>query len=469
MRPIALFARRDLVIPLVLAALLLAVRLAGPRDMECGGDQAKTAQYVLYAWNTGHLLVPLEKGEKLPTKPPLAVWVALASARLAGDPSELALWMPSVLEGLLLVLFTVLLARRLAPPPVPLLAGLAVAGNLVFVQTATILRPDMLHALLVLLAVGAALRALDGEGRRWGILSFFWLGLAVLAKGPAALVFGGAAVVPFALLRRDRPSLRRLSPGPGGAVLLLVVLAWAVPAFLQKGDALVRTMVTGELTRHAVGARQPIYQYLFIFPGRFLPWVFALPFGLALAGRARKADPSFRLGLPLCWFAGGFLAMSLFSSKRADYLLPLLPAAAVLSGAAIARLRRAVPLALAGFLLFLAGLVVVDHVIPERFREPGRIKGFVERVREAVPRDRPLLVYRTGSGANVVLYYLRRSKRPSRLPEVEEAVRERGTAYVLTNPRGEREIAGAGIPVRRLLEVERGSRGPPYFLLRAGR
>ena len=70
---------RSLALPLLLAAVLLAVRLAAPNDLK-STDQGKSAQYVLYSWQTGDLLVPKEQGTIPPTKPPLAT-CALSTVR----------------------------------------------------------------------------------------------------------------------------------------------------------------------------------------------------------------------------------------------------------------------------------------------------------------------------------------------------------------------------------------------------
>jgi len=456
-------AARPALLAVLLTGALLGVRLAGPLHME-SGDQAKSAQYVLHVLATGEWLVPLEKGDKLPTKPPLSTWIRAASAAVAGAPTEAALRVPGVLAGLLFVLLTVLLARRVAEPPVPLAAGLAAGGCYLFLKAATIVRPDVFMALLVLASVLATVAALDRGGRGRGALSFVLLGLAVLAKGPAAILFWASAILPWALLARERPDLRRLAPLLGVPPFLAVVLAWAVPAFATRPE-LLDVMLRGELARHAGDGGEPVWQYLLVFPGRFLPWVLLLPFGIAIAWRARRDDPRWRLGLPLGWFAGSFLVMSLFASKRADYLLPLIPAAAILAALPLARRPRGAGIALAGFGLVLAGTAVAFHVFPERATSPAVIRPFVRRARAATPEGVPLLLHRPGTSANALLFHLRRAERPVGVEDVRRAVESAGRAHVATAPRGEAGLRAAGLATERLFTADRGDDGPPLLLL----
>src|SRR5262249_51312709 len=93
----------------------------------------------------------------------------------------------------------------------------------------------------------------------------------------------------------------------------------------------------------------PWYQYFADFTTGFLPWSLFIPGALWLAwltwrdaqdhlraARAAAGNPdtgtSAPFLLPLSWFAAGFVFFSLSTGKRAAYLLPLYPAAALLVG-----------------------------------------------------------------------------------------------------------------------------------------
>lgn len=440
--------RRDLLIPLLFAAVLIPLRLSAPMDLK-SNDQAKSAQYSLSTWETGEWLVPLEAGKHLPTKPPLAAWAGVFGFAVAGEPSEIALRVVAAIEALFLLMMTVLIARRLLPEPGPLVAGLVLAANYIFVKTGTSFRPDALLAGLVALAVWLWIVAFDERRPGLGVLAFGVLGLATLTKGPVALIFGLAAILPWALIVR-RSELRSLGAPLGVPLFLVVVAAWAVPAFLEGGRDLFDVMVTGEISHHAGPGRQPIYTYLYAFPTRFLPWIAILPFGIAFAVRQWGEEDRWPLGLPLLWFAVVFVVMSLFGSKRADYLLPVLPAAAILTAAVF---RRAwIAMALAGVFLLCTGIAF--HLFSQDLCEPTAARDFARRIREETDLADRVHVHRMGSYRNAVLFHLGRTGPPSNRETVFADVQRKHRAFVATTGKEQWNLEATGIVIRQVLATE---------------
>src|SRR5207247_4924160 len=77
------------------------------------------------------------------------------------------------------------------------------------------------------------------------------------------------------------------------------------------------------------GHRQPIWYYFIQLPIMSAPWIIAL----GIAGPwiwSRRAERAERF--LLSWFAPGFLFLCVAGTKRAVYLVPLLPALAILVG-----------------------------------------------------------------------------------------------------------------------------------------
>ena len=62
------------------------------------------------------------------------------------------------------------------------------------------------------------------------------LGLAVLAKGPVAVVLTGLTLLLFGALRRDPAALRTSRPLPGLALTALVSLPWYGLELLVEGQ-----------------------------------------------------------------------------------------------------------------------------------------------------------------------------------------------------------------------------------------
>ena len=158
-------------------------------------------------------------------KPPLALWVQVASAKLFGF-SPLSLLLPEAIFGVLAVaLMYLLLARRLGP-----LAAFAGALTLaVFPSFVAVSRDNGVDPLLILLMVLACelgLRAAESGRWRWLISCGVVIGLAFNTKTLAAyLVVPGIALAflvcaPGSLLRR----LGQLAVA--GLAMLVISFAW---------------------------------------------------------------------------------------------------------------------------------------------------------------------------------------------------------------------------------------------------
>ena len=186
------------------------------------------------------------------------------------------------------------------------------------------------------------------------------LGFAVLAKGLTPLVLA-APVVPAVWWfgrhaggsEQPVPSLRDLRRPRVAAPFLVVALPWYVLCTLRNGMTFpaeffwrqqVRRFTTGEL-QHG----QPWWFYLPVFVGAMLPWTPLLP----LAARPAAFRDRRRLFL-LAWLLFGLVFFSLSVNKLAGYVLPLLPAAALLAALALEETRNARPCLAACALLLVA-------------------------------------------------------------------------------------------------------------------
>jgi 4-amino-4-deoxy-L-arabinose transferase-like glycosyltransferase len=158
-------------------------------------------------------------------KPPLALWVQAASAKLFGF-SPLSLLLPEAIAGVLAVaLLYVILARRLGP--IAACAGaLAMAVFPSFVAVSRENGVDSVLILLLVLACGAALRACETGRWRTLVLSGVLVGLAFNTKTLAAyLAVPGIALAYLVCAPGSIP--RRVSQlAVAGLVMLVVSFAW---------------------------------------------------------------------------------------------------------------------------------------------------------------------------------------------------------------------------------------------------
>jgi 4-amino-4-deoxy-L-arabinose transferase-like glycosyltransferase len=352
-------------------------------------------------------------------KPPLYYWLVAAVARLrGGDVDAWAVRLPAALAaaGCVLAVCAGLSVRR--RPAAGLMAAAILATAAHFVWLARIGRIDMPLTLAVTAAAGSFYLARRRRrlGRTaWHLLvgGYVAVALGVLLKGPIGAVLPGAILLAHLGIEGDlRPrqwlhTTRELGLGWG----LLLVLALTLPCFLWA-DAATR----GEFTRvffwhHNLGRglggtglrTNPWWFYLPQFFGDFLPWSALVPLAAWWCWRRRclRRDPDARFGL--AWLVAVLLVLSCSRFKRADYLLPAYPGAALFLGCVwhrqVRRWRFSPALIPAVAALVLAAwLVRLEWLLPQQ--EPFRdYRAFAAAVRQRVPRPGEVVFFQTEAHA----------------------------------------------------------------------
>jgi 4-amino-4-deoxy-L-arabinose transferase-like glycosyltransferase len=254
--------------------------------------------------------------------------------------------LPSALAGLALVALTLSFGTRLLGGATGALGAALLVTTYAFAENARRAQLDVVLALFETLALVAFWRVDRGIGRRvWNLLALHVsLGLAVLTKGPVGFLVPLAIVAAFLAWEGRLRHLARafplwgllLSIGPGLAWIAGAV-ALAPPGYF--GEAVVDNLF-GRFFAGTAHAR-PIYYYLYQFPAETLPWILLAPV-VWIAGRpilAGRADAEERRAwrFLLAWVGATLVFFTLSSGKRGLYLVPLLPAVALLLADALGR------------------------------------------------------------------------------------------------------------------------------------
>ncbi len=448
---LAVPARGRAWIHVVVAVGVVALFTAGLGTRELySSHEARAAQNAQRMLDTGEWGLPvLFDGRVDLQKPPGYYWlVAAAGWASGGTVTEFTARLPAALAGLLTVALVYGWLRREGRPVAAAVAALALAtaGHFTAIsRTARIDVPLTCAVACALVAfyrgtradqpgepspvrsrVGHALRvtsdvieARDSPGalRPSARLVPFLLAAAaaaagVLLKGPVALALIGPAAVAWLVVKPRGGGL----PVPAALLGVGVVLALAAPWFLWANAATDGEFVRVFFWHHNVErfagtsptlASHPVWYYLPRFAADFLPWTPALALlaWWAVRSGAWRADPLFRFGA--VWGATMFAVLSAAHFKRADYLLPLYPGAAVVLGCAAERwlLSRTNPRTVrrAGwaFAVLLVGVAVAWGVMatvvePAEEAREGR-RAFAAFVRSHAPAPAPVLVFRAES------------------------------------------------------------------------
>jgi 4-amino-4-deoxy-L-arabinose transferase-like glycosyltransferase len=416
----AFAARLFASLALVLVCGGLFFHRLGERDLWSSHEAraAMDAQSLLDAGSVG--LPRLYDGRIDLQKPPLYYWLVAGIAWLRNaDVDALAVRLPSALAAAGTVLAVGLgLAFGFGRPTAGLLASLLLATGIHFPWLARIGRIDMPLTLAVTLAGGSFALALHPDGRsrtRFLVAAYLACAAGVLLKGPIGLVLPGGIVAAFLLSEGRWPAFwewrawgrlfRELGAWWGLPLVLLVVLPIFLWMELASGGQLSREFFWHHNVERALGGSRLRSHPWFLYGPYFL--LYLLPYSplLLLAGVPRfwRDDPLARRGL--AWAAAVLLVLSCSHFKRADYLLPAYPGAAVFLGCILERWLASEQrtIVLRGIIGVAAGMVIgwgVDlfWILPreEAYRD---YRQFAGEVRRYAPAPAPVTFFRTEAHA----------------------------------------------------------------------
>jgi 4-amino-4-deoxy-L-arabinose transferase-like glycosyltransferase len=481
--------------------LIFGYRLAD-RDL-WSSHEARAGMDAQSVLEGGGALPHLYDGRAELQKPPLYYWLVAGVARLRGAAVDAwAVRLPAAVAALLCVGAVVALLWR-RRPAAGLLAGLVLATAAHFTWLARIGRVDMPLTLCVTVAVGGVYVARDlrrqgraGHAVTWLVAAYLAVAVGVLLKGPIAVVLPAAVVAAHLLAEGELPPPWRprawvaLAHELGLWWGLPLVAAVTVPCFYwldaASGGEFGRVFFWHHNVERGLGGSSlrsnPWWFYPPQFAVDFLPWSPLLAVAAVWCWRRGywRLDREARFGL--AWFAAVLLVLSCARFKRADYLLPAYPGAALFLGCVWsdeAARRRGLPRLGTALALLPAGIAVgmvlfwgvrVGWTLPAR--EPFRdYRAFAAEVRRRAPAPQPVYFFRTE--AHALALHL---GRPLAVLVQWEQLRGRllrpGTHHVVLPPDCAAEAAGA-LPGVRLEEVLRntdlsgGAHERPLVLLRA--
>jgi len=222
-----------------------------------------------------------------------------------------------------------------------LLTTLGLAG---FGRSAT---TDMPFTCCLTVALAILAVAAEKEIGNKVLAAYVFLGLAVLGKGPVAVILVAGAALIFLLSGGRGGALRRWRPIPGLLIAAATALPWFLLAFRENGYVFISTFfLNHNFARYFTDIHhhtQPFYYYLPVLIALFFPWsgwLFVLvPRSFRDGFRRRREWRSGPLFIA-CWFLFPILFFSFSGSKLSGYILPSIPALALILGSRLAEAIR---------------------------------------------------------------------------------------------------------------------------------
>ncbi len=378
---------------LVAAAALFLIQL-GTRGVV--SEEMRWGEVAREMRATGDYFHPTINGRTYYDKPLGSYWLIVAASYLTGGVNETAARLPAAVAGWVGVLLVMQLGRRFYDAPTSVLAGAILATSFGFVFYARRATADVETVTGVLAVVWLYARNVDRPAGVWVVLLWLLMAITSLTKGllgvalPVVVMAAHGSWV--AMAEAEGETIR----GRAGAILrrhrwlctpwtiVAVPLAMAVyltPFFLSvqgtdasEGLAMVwRENVCRFVSPH--NHTGPVYLYVGVLFVIAAPWSAFLPAALVPFARGRSGAEGDRLVRVYFWAV--FLFFTASASRRGYYLLPILPAVALL----VARVSTASAeelrpwgrfLRSAGWVIFVGGVACAGvALIPHRWILPA--------------------------------------------------------------------------------------------------
>jgi 4-amino-4-deoxy-L-arabinose transferase-like glycosyltransferase len=295
----------------------------------------------------GDWLTPHAPDELPLNKPPLTYWLIGISYKLFAASYGSAR-LPSVLAALLVLAIVYSLGVRLDGKRAGLISVAMLASSYLFLSFARMAMSDMLLTLCVTASLACFVIALTDHGSQSNalvLLGYVALALGVLTKGPVAVALVAVPIGLELVIRRNREDLRKLRLLPGLALFLLIGAPYFFLVYARLGAGPLRFFFFGENLQRFTGqlygaSGRPVWYELVAFFSDFAPWslLIFVAFWFRWRGRAEQESKSARV--LYLWLGCTIVLFSLSSFSLDYYLLPAMPASALIIAPVVANAEK---------------------------------------------------------------------------------------------------------------------------------
>lgn len=312
-------------------------------------DEGRYSEIPREMLESGDFITPRLNYVKYFEKPALHYWLTAASFAVFGENEFAGRFWPALL-ALGSVLATWILARRLYGASAAFFSSLILATSLLHFAIGRINIIDMPLSFFLTAAMVGLWFGIEGtreeeaaKGRRYLLVFYAGMALAVLSKGLIGVVLPGGILFWYLLLTRRWSLVRRVLFVPGILLFFALTVPWFFEVCRRNGDFFYFFFIQEHFLRYATtmhGRYEPMWFFIPIMIVGFFPWAgllpgairSAIPLPLRMVGR-EKRDELFLI----LWFGVVFVFFSMSSSKLIPYIVPAAPPLAILMGRYLTR------------------------------------------------------------------------------------------------------------------------------------
>jgi len=307
-----------------------------------GADEPRYAQVAREMLERHDWITPVLGDQPWLEKPPLYYWQAMIAYRVFGV-SDWAARLPSAVDASFLVLAVYFFLRRFRP-------GFELDGALIAASSAGIVGYARAASMDMALAAAFTIGMLGWwawrqSGQRVFLAVFYgFIALGTLAKGPIALFLAAAVIVSYAAAVRELRLVPKTLWLPGILLFCAIAMPWYF-AVQARNPEFFRVFILeqnlGRFSKDLYHHIEPFWYYLPVTALALVPWTVFVVAALVERGRwwwskRRQADGTDRdfenqfSVFGCCWLIVPVVFFSVSQSKLPGYILPAVPAGALL-------------------------------------------------------------------------------------------------------------------------------------------
>ncbi|HEY9162911.1 MAG TPA: glycosyltransferase family 39 protein [Desulfomonilia bacterium] len=296
-------------------------------------DEPRVAEIAREMAVSGDYLIPQHSNAPFLEQPPLYYTLAALFYRIFGTSNEGFGRLASVIFALATLAVVFYGTRRLFSERIALLAVLILSSCFTFYEVSHKMLVDSALCLFITGALFSFILAETGRFKHGYKLFWIGLGLAFMSKGIIGIAIPCVAATAYYIWQGKFPELKKIWFFQGCAAVIIFMAAWAFVLYQRGGIEFIRTFyLYNQLGRflnigiYSGGHVRPFYYYFTTIWADAAPWSLILvPFFISIRNYTNEKK------FIVSWFIAGFILLSIASTKRGLYILPLLPAMAVMA------------------------------------------------------------------------------------------------------------------------------------------
>lgn len=303
-----------------------------------GNHEAYVAVSARQMLNSGQWVIPYFNGQPRLQKTPLCYWILAAIGKISGEINDFNTRLPSALFAILAAAAIFYFVKEHSGFRAAVLSAFIWATSLGYIRYSHSGRPEMTLCSFVAIAMLSFYAGIKTESRKKQIcfMLVFWISfaLAMLAKGPAPLPLIAPALFLYFLFFRKWKLVPKVLPIAGIIIFLLIVLPWPIAVLKHlsaAADVWNKEFLARAEGEYAAGTN-PFYYYFKVMFVYIAPYSALIPLAFFAPFYKIWEEKRDALWYHWFWFFAGIIAMTACGGKRQHYILPLMPAMAVMGG-----------------------------------------------------------------------------------------------------------------------------------------